>query len=164
MSITDYPLTPEHVPTLRYQAVGFLTQQHRAVSLWHQMIVHEEQVWAPPDLEHLPAQQRAQWLAHEQATHLSRARLYHLDEAGTDLATRVGAELRAGTVPMPWPPSQYGMVLCPNGLGYSQDGMRLIACHWSPLQGTPDGPGTGSPGGPTPANYWSGSIKNTAQT
>lgn len=73
MSITDYPLTPEHVPTLRYQAVGFLTQQHRAVSLWHQMIVHEEQVWAPPDLEHLPAQQRAQWLAHEQATHLSRA-------------------------------------------------------------------------------------------
>lgn len=94
--------------------------------------------FVPPDAAGVPRGELAAWLARAQADRIARARLFYFEPPASELAIQAGGDLRAGTLPISadlGPPAPYGMMLCPSGLGYSHDGMRLIAINWGPLTG-----------------------------
>ncbi|MFC0431064.1 hypothetical protein [Kutzneria buriramensis] len=72
------------------------------------------------------------WLAQAEAERVARARLFYLEPPVGELAIQVGADLRTRGIGSLRPPAPYGLVLCPSGLGYTADGMQLIAAHWGP--------------------------------
>lgn len=73
------------------------------------------------------------WLARAEAERVARARLIYLEPPVGELAIQVGADLRTRGIDNSFrTPAPYGLVLCPSGLGYTSDGMQLIAAHWGP--------------------------------
>jgi hypothetical protein len=66
--------------------------------------------------------------------HITRmARLYTATEAVSDVAVRVGGDIRTGRILAPDPPRPYGLLLCPSGFGWSGDGTALVAALWGPM-------------------------------
>ncbi|MFC0435028.1 hypothetical protein [Kutzneria buriramensis] len=76
------------------------------------------------------------WLASAEAERVARARLTYLEPPVGELAIQVGANLRTRGIGDSFrAPTPYGLVLCPSGLGYTSDGMQLVAAHWGPAVG-----------------------------
>lgn len=132
MTELDYHWTPDAVAIARFNAYGFLSGRGRAEALWTRMLEAGEPVWAPPDVPDQAPADRARWLADAQADRIARARLFLLEGAAGDLAIQAGGDVRAGHLDVRTPPTPYGLLFSPAGLGYSADGMELLAAHWGP--------------------------------
>ena len=129
----DYEQTERETARVRFNLWGFLTDPQRATWLWNRMMQNGEPLWVPPEACDVQQSDLAAWLAREQAERVSRARLYFLEPSAGDLAIQGGSLMRTGEImPDPRPPVPYGLLLCPNGIGYSADGMQIIATCWSP--------------------------------
>lgn len=124
---------------------------HRAIILLGEGVWAETQrltgrLYTPPAISRLPAPQQPKALAADEATRIARANLYGLDEAATTAAVTLSAQLsdHAPSEPEPGisrllpavavkPPAESGLLRWTSGVGYTSDGIPLIACHWGPL-------------------------------
>lgn len=134
MSELHYELTPWNVRSVRVNLFGFLSQEFRAPRTWAEDIRAGRPMFAPPGSEKVPHDELGAWLAAEQAARVAQARLFWLDPSVGDLAIQVGGDMSVpGGIAPVRPPRPYGLMLCPNGLGYSADGMVVIAAAWGPI-------------------------------
>lgn len=122
----------------RYAVASWVQQEHAGAGEPH----------VPPSLEHLHGDKRRKTLARHEAGRISRAALYGCEAAVTTLAIDLGAMLRTRahanavmTAGHPSvvatsdirPPAPCGFLRWGNGVGYTPDGIPVIACHWETI-------------------------------
>lgn len=134
MRTLDYDWTPETVAEARFGLYEFLADPTRAAELWAlELHAAERAFYVPAELDGRSHADAARWLAQARAEQVGQARLYLLDDGAGDLATHAGARLRdRGVRGGGAPPSPYGLLLSPAGLGFSDDGMEMVAASWAP--------------------------------
>lgn len=132
----DLEWTPAAVAYARAELYRTLTTPPGAwPTVWASKLAEGSQ-WVPPDAADVPADELAAWLTRQQAERIARARLFFLDPSAGDLGIQLGADIVNGHAPtQPGPPTAYGLLVCPSGIGYSADGSTLIAVNWGPLNG-----------------------------
>ena len=135
METIDYEWTPLSVAQVRVGLHRFLADtDHGAPGLWElELIRQEREFWLPRHAEGDTPAEVAGWLARQHVDQISKARLYLLDDTAGDLAVHAGGKMRTqGSLP-PAPPAPHGLLVSAAGLGYSSDGMELVAVSWGPL-------------------------------
>ncbi|MET9263718.1 hypothetical protein [Amycolatopsis sp. NPDC004079] len=140
----DAEWTPERSAVARNIAVWYL--RDKGAAELEMEIARGAQYWLPAEGAGVPTSGRGARLAKWVAEGLARARLFYLEPAVGELAIQAGADVRTGPGAF-GPPVPYGMVVSPGGLGYTSDGMQLIAAAWQPTE-----TGTAVSGSSTPAS------------
>lgn len=104
--------------------------------LWQHMLESGEFAdWLPPQSAEIGSAELGRWLGAAQAQRLAKARLFYLEPAASELCLQAGADHRVGNRFVDcMPPTRYGMLVCPGGIGYSHDGLQLVAAHWGPTE------------------------------
>lgn len=127
----DAEWTPERTAVARNLAVWYLT--HLGRDELNAEIAAGREYWMPEDAGNLPEGERGTRLASWIRDGLARTRLFYLEPAAGELAIQTGADLRTGTSLIK-PPTPYGFLISPGGVGYTADGMQLIAAAWQPTE------------------------------
>lgn len=125
----------DKLPEVRALAHAFLGRY--ATALWADEEAGGIVQFLPIEGSAVPAHRRMQWLADQHRDRMAKARLTFFEETAGELAIRVGGDVRSGRISVfdAQPPSPYGLLMSPAGLGYTADGMPLIAANWGPTAG-----------------------------